>query len=118
VMALTLGLIGIYGVIAYTVSQRTREIGIRIALGAEQRELKTMFVRHGLVLAVIGVVIGLSAAAGVTRFMSSLLFEISPLDVTTYTVVLLVLLTAAALATYIPARRASSIDPVDAIRDE
>jgi predicted permease len=117
-MALTLGLIGIYGVIAYTVSQRTREIGIRIALGAEQRDLKAMFVRHGLILAGIGGIIGLSVAAGVTRFMSSLLFEISPLDATTYTAVLVVLLTAAALASYLPARRASSIDPVDAMKDE
>jgi putative ABC transport system permease protein len=117
-MALTLGLIGIYGVIAYTISQRTREIGIRIALGAEQRELKTMFVRRGLMLAGIGVVIGLSAAAGVTRFMASLLFEISPLDATTYAAVLFVLLTAAALASYMPARRASSIDPVAAIKAE
>ena len=117
-MALVLGLIGIYGVIAYTVSQRTREIGIRIALGADQRELKRMFVRRGLVLAGIGVVIGLSAAAGVTRFMSSLLFEISPLDAATYGAVLFVLLTAAALASYVPARRASSVDPVDAIKAE
>jgi ABC-type antimicrobial peptide transport system permease subunit len=116
VMALVLGLIGIYGVIAYTVSQRTREIGIRIALGAEQRQLKAVFVRHGLLLACIGMLIGLSAAAGVTRFMSSLLFEISPLDAMTYAAVLLVLLTAAALASYVPARRASSIDPVDAMR--
>jgi ABC-type antimicrobial peptide transport system permease subunit len=113
-----LGLIGIYGVISYTVSQRTREIGIRIALGAQQRELKTMFVRRGLVLAGIGVVIGLSAAAGVTRFMSSLLFGISPLDATTYAAVFFVLLTAAALASYVPARRASSIDPVDAMKVE
>jgi len=77
-----------------------------------------MFVRHGLVLAGIGVVIGLSAAAGVTRFMSSLLFEISPLDAATYGAVLFVLLTAAALASYVPARRASSVDPVDAIKAE
>jgi predicted permease len=117
-MALALGLIGIYGVIAYTVSQRTREIGIRIALGAQPRELKSVFVRHGLILAGIGVVIGLSVAAGVTRFMSSLLFEISPLDATTYGVVLLVLVTAAALASYVPARRASSVDPVTAVKAE
>jgi predicted permease len=117
-MALVLGLIGIYGVIAYTVSQRTREIGIRIALGAQQAELKRMFVRHGLVLSGIGVVMGLSAAAAVTRFMSSLLFEIGPLDATTYGAVLFVLLTAASLASYVPARRASSVDPVDAIKAE
>jgi predicted permease len=118
VMALTLGLIGIYGVIAYAVSQRTREIGIRIALGAEQGELKRMFVRHGLVLAGIGVAIGIAAAAGVTRFMSTLLFGINSLDPMTYSAVLLVLLVAAALASYVPARRASTVDPVDAIKDE
>jgi hypothetical protein len=115
-MALVLGLIGIYGVIAYAVSQRTREIGIRLALGAQQRELKGMFVRHGLLLSAIGVVIGVAAAAGITRVMSSLLFGISPLDPITYSAVLIVLLAAAALASYVPARRASSVDPVDAIK--
>jgi putative ABC transport system permease protein len=115
-MALALGLIGIYGVIAYAVSQRTREIGIRMALGAEQHELKRMFVRHGLWLAAIGVAIGLAAAAGVTRFMSSLLFGIDSLDPMTYAAVLLVLLAAAVLASYVPARRASSVDPVDAMK--
>jgi putative ABC transport system permease protein len=115
-MALILGLIGMYGVIAYTVSQRTREIGIRMALGAEQRSLKRMFVWKGLLLAGIGAAIGIAAAAGVTRFMSSLLYGISPLDPMTFSAVLLVLLTAAALASYVPARRASSVDPVDAMK--
>jgi len=115
-MALFLGLIGIYGVIAYAVSQSTREIGIRMALGAEQRALRKMFLRHGLQLAAIGMVIGVLAAAGVTRFMSSLLFGITPLDPMTYGAVLLVLLTTATFASYIPARRASAVDPVDAIK--
>jgi predicted permease len=86
-LALLLGLIGIYGVISYAVSQRTREIGIRLALGAQPREMTRLFVRHGLTLAGIGAVIGLFAAAGLSRLMSSLLFGVSPLDPITYIVV-------------------------------
>jgi ABC-type antimicrobial peptide transport system permease subunit len=117
-MALLLGVVGIYGVISYTVSQRRREIGIRAALGAQQGELKGMFVRHGLVLAGIGVVIGLGAAAGLTRLMSTLLYGITPLDPVTYVAVPLVLVTATVLASYLPARRAASVDPVEALRSE
>jgi predicted permease len=117
-MALLLGLIGIYGVISYAVSQRTREIGIRMALGVKQGELRGMFVRHGLVLAVIGVGVGLSVAAGVTRLMSSLLFNVSPLDVMTYITVSLVLVIAVIFASYLPARRAALLDPVEALRAE
>ena len=117
-MALLLGVVGIYGVIAYAVSQRRREIGIRAALGAQQGELKGMFVRHGLVLAGIGVVIGLGAAAGLTRLMSSLLYGITPLDPVTYVAVPLVLVAATVLASYVPARRAASVDPVEALRVE
>lgn len=116
--ALVLGLVGIYGVIAYAVSQRTREIGIRLALGAQPGELKRMFVRYGLVLAAIGVVFGLGAAAGVTGLMSALLFGIDPLDPLTYAVVPLVLVLAAALASYLPARRVSGVDPIEALRAE
>jgi hypothetical protein len=117
-MALLLGVVGIYGVISYTVTQRRREIGIRAALGAQQGELKRMFVRHGLVLAGIGAVIGLGAAAGLTRLMSSLLYGITPLDPVTYVAVPLVLVTATVLASYLPARRAASVDPVEALRVE
>jgi predicted permease len=117
-MALVLGIIGIYGVLSYAVSQRRREIGIRLALGAQQGELKRMFVRHGLVLAGIGVAIGLAAAAGLTRLMSSLLFGIKPLDPLTYAAGALVLAVAAALASYLPARRASAVDPVEALKAE
>jgi predicted permease len=117
-MALVLGLIGIYGVISYAVSQRTREIGIRLALGAQQGELKRMFVRHGLVLAGVGVAIGLGAAAGLTRLMSSLLFGISPMDPLTYVAMPLLLAIAAALASYLPARRAAAVDPVEALKAE
>jgi putative ABC transport system permease protein len=117
-MALLLGIVGIYGVISYTVSQRTREIGIRIALGAPQQSVQRMFVRQGLLLTAIGVVCGLAAAAGLTRLMKALLFEVSPLDPTTYCAVSLVLAAAALAASYIPARRATTIEPVEALRVE
>src|SRR5207245_753161 len=117
-MALVLGIIGIYGVISYMVSQRRREIGIRLALGAQQGELKRMFVRHGLVLAGIGVAIGLSAAVGLMRLMKSLLFGISALDPLTYAAVPVVLVAAAVLASYLPARRAAAVDPVEALKAE
>jgi predicted permease len=117
-MALTLGILGIYGVISYTVSQRTREIGIRLALGARKGDLKWMFVRSALTLTGLGVVVGLCAAAAVTQSMKALLFGISPLDPLTYIVIPLVLVASAALASYLPARRAASIDPVEALRAE
>jgi ABC-type antimicrobial peptide transport system permease subunit len=117
-MALLLGLIGIYGVISYSVSQRTREVGIRMALGAQQRSVKQMFLRHGLLLAGLGVVFGIAAAVPLTRLMSALLFGVSPLDPLTYCAVSLVLLIAALLACYLPARRATLIQPVDALRSE
>ncbi|HEV2689089.1 MAG TPA: FtsX-like permease family protein, partial [Bryobacteraceae bacterium] len=117
-MALVLGIIGIYGVISYAVSQRRREIGIRLALGAQPGELKRAFVRYGLILAGIGVAIGLGAAAGLMRLMKSLLFGISPLDPVTYVAVPVVLVVAAVLASYLPARRAAAVDPVEALRAE
>jgi len=117
-MALLLGVIGIYGVIAYAVTQRTREIGIRMALGAEARGLQGMFVRQGLLLAAVGAVMGLVAAAGLTRLMSSLLFKTAALDPITYAAVSAILIGAAALASYFPARRATAVDPVEALRTE
>ena len=117
-MALLLGIVGIYGVISYSVSQRTRELGIRIALGARHDALKIMVVRNGLLLAATGVTLGLLAAAGLTHILASLLFEVSPLDPVTYGAVSAVLLAAAAAASYIPAHRTSSIDPVEALRAE
>ena len=117
-MALLLGIIGIYGVMSYAVSQRTREMGIRLALGAEARQLKRMFVGNGLVLAGAGVVIGLAAAAGLTRLMKSLLFGISTLDPVIYITLPALLVAAALLASYLPARRASRIDPSEALRLE
>jgi putative ABC transport system permease protein len=117
-MALLLGIVGIYGVISYAVSQRTREIGIRIALGAPQQSVRRMFVREGLLLTAIGVACGIAAAAGLTHLMKALLFEVSPLDPVTYCAVSLVLAAAALLASYIPARRATAIQPVEALRVE
>jgi predicted permease len=117
-MALALSLIGIYGVISYAVSQRTREIGIRLALGAQKGALRWMFVRSALALTGVGVVIGLGAAAALMRLMKTLLFGISPLDPLTFLAVPLILATAAALASYLPARRAARIDPVEALRAE
>jgi putative ABC transport system permease protein len=115
-MALALGVIGIYGVIAYVVSQRVREIGIRLALGAPQRQVRRMFLRQGLALTGIGIAIGLVAALAVTRFLSSLLFGIGPTDAVCYVAALVVILAAAALASYLPARRAAAIDPVHTLK--
>jgi hypothetical protein len=117
-MALLLGIVGIYGVIAYVVSQRTREIGIRIALGAQTAVLLHVFIRQGLLLAGAGVALGLAAAAGLTQLMSSLLFGVTALDPLTYAVVSALLLVVSVLASYLPARRAMVIDPVHALRGE
>ena len=117
-MALLLGVVGIYGVIAYSVSQRTREIGIRMALGAQTRALTSMFVRHGLRLTAIGVVFGVIAAIAVMRLMSTLLFNVSPVDPITYLVVCAGLIVPAWLASYLPSRRVASVDPVEALRGE
>jgi predicted permease len=117
-MALLLGTVGIYGVIAYSVSQRTREIGIRMALGAQRQELTGMFVRHGLMLTGIGVAIGLVAAALSMRFLSTLLFGVKPVDLITYSAVSIGLAATALLACYIPSRKAATVDPMIALRGE
>jgi predicted permease len=117
-MALLLGVVGIYRVIAYSVSQRTREIGVRMALGAQQQALTAMFVRHGLVLTGIGVACGLAVAIVVMRLMSSLLFKVNPVDPVAYGVASLGLVVTAFLASYLPSRRASAVDPVEALRAE
>jgi predicted permease len=118
VMALLLGLVGIYGVIAYAVSQRRREMGIRLALGAASANLQRMFVRHGLTLSGLGVAIGLPASAALTRLMKSLLFGISPLDPLAFAAAAVVLIFTAALASFLPARRAAAVDPVETLRAE
>jgi putative ABC transport system permease protein len=117
-MALLLGVAGIYGVISYSVSQRTREIGIRMALGAQRAEVTRMFVRYGLGLAAIGIACGLAAAIALARVMASLLFEVSPMDPLTYAAVCLTLAAAAMLASYLPALRATGVNPVTALRAE
>jgi predicted permease len=117
-MALALSLIGIYGVISYSVSQRTREIGIRLALGAQKGLMRWMFVRSALVLTVVGAGIGLVAAAALARLMKALLFGVSPLDPLTFAAVPIILALAAALASFLPASRAAAINPADALRAE
>jgi ABC-type antimicrobial peptide transport system permease subunit len=117
-MALVLGVAGIYGVISYAVAQRRREIGIRIALGAPAHAVTRLFVGHGMVLAGIGVAIGLAAAFAVTRLMASLLFEVSAVDPLTYALVAVTLFGATVLACYVPALRATRVDPIGALRAE
>jgi predicted permease len=117
-MALLLGVVGIYGVIACSVSQRVREIGIRMALGAQQQSVTGMFIRHGLILTGIGAAFGLVAAAIVMRLMSSLLFHVNPVDPITYAAVTLGLIFTAFIASYLPSRRAATVDPVEALRAE
>jgi putative ABC transport system permease protein len=117
-MALLLGVVGIYGVIAYAVSQRTREIGIRLALGAPLQEVTKMFVRHGLLLSASGAACGLACAFALTPLMKSLLFDVSPADPPTYLAVSAGLLLAILLASYLPARRATKVDPAVALRAE
>jgi predicted permease len=117
-MALLLGVAGIYGVISYSVSQRSREIGIRIALGARPQAVTRMFVVHGVVLAAVGVAIGLAASAAAMRLMATLLFEVRPIDPLTYSLVALTLIGATVLASVVPALRATAVDPMNALRAE
>lgn len=117
-VALLLGVVGIYGVIAYIVTQRTREIGIRIALGAQTSDVRRLFLRHGLVLTGIGIATGIGASLALTRVMSALLFGVSPMDPPTYTAVSVALAAVALLAAWLPARRASRVDPVAALRGD
>ena len=117
-MALLLGIVGIYGVISYSVSQRTREIGIRMALGAQQQKLTAMFVRQGLWLTGVGVAIGLTSAFLTMRLMSSLLFNVSPMDPGTYIIASTCVVAIAWLACYLPSRRAAAVDPTLALRSE
>jgi predicted permease len=117
-MALLLGIVGIYGVISYAVSQRTREIGIRMALGAQRQALTALFVRQGLLLTGIGAVSGLVVAFITMRLMASLLFNVSPMDPLTYGVATTSIIAIAWLACYLPSRRAAVVNPVDALRAE
>jgi ABC-type antimicrobial peptide transport system permease subunit len=116
--ALLLAAIGIYGLLAYSVEQRTQEIGIRLALGADAAGVRRMVVFQGLRLAVVGIVVGLAGAFGLTRFLSTLLFDVRASDPSIFTGVPIVLAIVALLAAWIPARRASRVDPVQAMRHE
>ena len=118
VMALLLGVFGIYGVISYAVSQRRREIGIRMALGAQRRAILALFVRRGLMVTSAGVALGLAGAAGFTQVMRALLFGVSRFDPVAFVAVPVVLGTAALMASYLPARRALSVNPMETMRVE
>jgi putative ABC transport system permease protein len=117
-LALILAAVGIYGVISYSVAQRTREVGIRMALGAQTLDVLKLVVRDGLRLVLIGVVVGMGGALMLTRLMTTLLFGVTPTDLFTYATVALVLFGVALLACYIPARRATKVDPLVALRYE
>ena len=117
-MALALATVGVYGVLAYAVGQRRREVGIRLAMGAEPRMLKWLFVRKGLILNCVGGIIGLALAGGLSTWISSLLFGITPLDPLTYTVSGALIAAAAMIASYVPARQAASVDPMETLRSE
>jgi ABC-type antimicrobial peptide transport system permease subunit len=117
-MALVLGVVGIYGVVSYSVTQRTREIGIRLALGAPMAQVTAAFVRSGIILAVVGCACGLGAALALAPLIKSLLFSVSPSDPLTYAAMALSLILAAAAASYLPARKVVKVDPVEALRAE
>jgi putative ABC transport system permease protein len=117
-IAVVLAAIGIYGVIAFAVTQRTQEIGIRLALGAKPSDVLRMIIKQGMSLAVFGVVVGLSGAWGLTRFMQKMLFGVAPTDLLTFSIVTVGLLAVALFACYIPARRATKVDPLVALRYE
>jgi ABC-type antimicrobial peptide transport system permease subunit len=117
-IALFLAAVGLYGVVAYTVSQRTQEIGLRMAIGAEGRDVMRLVLGGGMRLALVGVVIGIAGALALSRLVRSMLFHVTPFDPATYAATALLLLGVAALACYVPARRAMRVDPLTALRQE
>jgi ABC-type antimicrobial peptide transport system permease subunit len=117
-VALLIGMVGIYGAVAYAAALRTREIGVRMALGAQVGDVRQMFLRHGLWLTTVGIAIGIGIALILTRVMSAFLFGVGPMDPITYAAVSAVLAAMTLVATYLPAHRASRVDPVVALRGE
>jgi putative ABC transport system permease protein len=115
-IAAVLGAVGICGVLAYVVGQRRQEIGIRIALGAERGAVLGLILRRGIVLMTIGITLGLGGAAGLNRYLSGMLFDLTPLDPATYAAVAMLFVAVALAASYLPARRATQVDPVVALR--
>jgi ABC-type antimicrobial peptide transport system permease subunit len=111
-----LAVIGVYGVLSYAVGQRRREMSIRVTLGARPNQVRSLFVRQGALLACIGSILGVGAAIGLSRWISSLLFGVTALDPATYVASVCIVCAAALIASYIPARRASSVDPVESLR--
>jgi putative ABC transport system permease protein len=117
-VALALAAVGIYGVLAYLVSQRTQEIGVRLAIGADRAQVLAMVMRQGLLLSLGGIAVGLAAALLLTRLMQSLLYQVQPLDPVTFVTVPLILLGVTAVASYVPARRATRVSPLIALRTQ
>jgi putative ABC transport system permease protein len=118
VVALVLAVVGVYGVMAYSISQRTREMGIRMALGAQRGTVRALVIRQGVVLAAIGIAGGIGMALLVTRGLATFLFGVSPFDPGVYGAVALLLLLSSLAATYLPARRATQVNPIEALRAE
>jgi len=117
-IALVLAIVGIYGVMSYSVTQRTHEIGIRMAIGARPRDVFAMILGHGMKLTVLGVVIGLALAFGLTRLMETMLFGVAPTDLTTFVAISVLLVSVALLACYLPGRRATKVEPTISLRYE
>ena len=115
-LATLLSAVGIFGVMNYSVALRTRELGLRLAVGAQPRQVLLLVLKQGFVLTLVGVVFGLAAALALTRLLSGLLFDVTAVDVTTFTTILLLLVIVSLLACYLPARRAMRIDPLQALR--